>query len=149
MSCIPENSDMVVVYEALPALAKQAAAILRKGGIQPIVVEKENQRALYTGHDDTELAQFVSVSVAREEVQWARALLAKWDKTCSQNTAGLSRTVKVQALISGGVTAAIAGLLHICGRLGVGTVLALAGIWALVFALLANAEKSSEHRKKD
>ena len=149
MSCIPENSDMVVVYEAVPPLAKQAAAILGKGGLQPIVVEKESPQALYTGHDDIEPAQLVSVTVAREEAQWARSLLAKWDKTCSENVAGLSRTVKVQALISISVTAAVAGLLHVCGRLGVGTTLVLAGIWALVFALLANAEQSSQHRKKN
>ncbi|MHC4741925.1 MAG: hypothetical protein ACYS8Z_08450 [Planctomycetota bacterium] len=143
------SGEMIVVYEARPDLAMQAASMLKEAGLNPILQEKGCPKALFVGHGADEAPELVSVTVPREQFQRAESLLQEWHETTGENVECLGRSIKVQALGSLSITLAIGGLLRLLGILNWGNCLLLVFVWVAAFALLANAGKISRYSKKD
>jgi len=108
MSERPEDMDLVVVYEASPAVAAQVADLLTKEGIDCVITDKANPTALYPSEETT----LASVAVPREDAPWARSYLRKWEQTCNANVGKLTEKLGVCFLRSTAITAAA----HLCSR---------------------------------
>ena len=109
MSERPEDTDLVVVYEASPAVAAQVAELLTKEGIDCVITEKANPIA---SRYHSIRAHLASVAVPREDAPWARSYLRKWEQTCNANVGKLTEKLGVCFLRSTAITAAA----HLCSR---------------------------------
>ena len=108
MSERPQDTDLVVVYEASPAVAAQVADVLTKEGIDCVITEKANPIALYPSEETT----LASIAVPRDYAPWARSYLRKWEQTCNANVGKLTEKLGVCFLRSTAITAAA----HLCSR---------------------------------
>jgi hypothetical protein len=138
MSERPEDTDMVVVYEASPAAAAQAADFLAKEGIDCVITEKANPIA---SRYHSIRAHLASVAVPREQAPWARSCLRKWDDACNANVGKLTKSLRPHFFRSIAVTTVVAAIFSLTGIFTEKTGILLIAIWAAVFALLANLDR--------
>lgn len=134
MSETPEDTDLVVVYEASPATAGQVTELLEKEGIAAVILDKRNPAALYAAHN----AALVNIAVPREQAPWARSYLRKWDDACNTNVGKLTRQLGVCFLRSTAITAVVAAGIYAAGLFTWNAVIPLVALWAVAFTLLAN-----------
>ena len=146
MSEIPEDTDLVVVYEASPSVAAQAADLLTKEGIDCVITEKANPIA---SRYPSICAHWATIAVPREDAPWARSHLTKWEQTCNANVGKLTKSLRPYFFRSIAVTTVVAAVFFLAGILTGKTGLLLIAIWAAVFALLANAHRIFRGVKKD
>ena len=138
MSERPEDTDLVVVYEASPAVAGQVADVLTKEGIDCVITEKANPIvSLYS----LVHAPLASIAVPREDAPWARSYLEKWEQTCNANVGKLTKSLRPHFFRSIAVTTVVAAIFSLAGILTEKTGILLIAIWAAVFALLANLDR--------
>jgi hypothetical protein len=145
MSERPQDSDLVVVYKASPAVAAQVADLLTKEGIDCVITEKADPIvSLYS----LVHAPLANIAVPREQAPWARSHLRKWDDACNANVGKLTKSLGTHFFRSIAVTAVAAALFCVAGILTENTIILLIAIWAAVFALLANLERIFRTPKK-
>jgi hypothetical protein len=145
MSERPEDTDMVVVYEAFPASAGQVVELLGKEGILAVILEKTSPPALYISHN----IALVRIAVPREQAPWARSCLRKWDNACNANVGKLTKRLGVCFLRSTAITVAAAAGIYVAGLFTWNAVIPLVALWAVAFTLLANAHRIFRRLKKD
>jgi len=145
MSERPEDTDLVVVYEASPAVAAQVADLLTKEGIDCVITDKANPTALYPSEETT----LASIAVPRDYAPWARSYLKKWEQTCNANAGKLTKKLGVCFLRSTAITGTAAAAIYVAGLLTEGTVMLLAALWVVAFAFLAKLDRVFKSSGKD
>ena len=145
MSERPQDSDLVVVYKASPAVAAQVADVLAKEGIECVITEKANPIVSWYSLVHAPLA---SIAVPREDAPWARSHLTKWEQTCNANVGKLTKSLRLHFFRSIAVTTVVAAIFSLAGILTEKTGILLIAIWAAVFALLANLDRIFRTPKK-
>ncbi len=145
MSEKPENEDLVVVYEASPAVAAQVADMLTKEGIDCVITDKANPTGLYPSEETT----LASIAVPRDYAPWARSYLRKWEQTCNGNVGKLTKKLGVCFLRSTAITVSAAAAIYVAGLFAVGTAMLLAALWVVAFAVLANSNRIFKSSGKD
>ncbi|MBN2271442.1 MAG: hypothetical protein JXN61_12560 [Sedimentisphaerales bacterium] len=145
MSEIPEDTDMVVVYEASLASAGQVIELLAKEGIEAVVLNKTNPSALYVAHN----VALVKIAVPREQAPWARSHLRKWDDACNANVGPLTKQLGICFLRSITITAVVAAGIYAAGLFTWNMVAPLVALWAVAFTLLAKFDGILKSGGKD
>jgi len=146
MSERPQDSDLVVAYEASPAVAAQVADVLTKEGIDCVITEKANPIA---SRYHSIRAHLASVAVPREDAPWARSYLTKWEQTCNGNVGKLTKSLRPHLFRSIAVTAVAAAVFFLTGILTEKTGLLLIALWATAFAILAKLDRVFKSSGKD
>jgi hypothetical protein len=146
MSERPQDSDLVVVYEASPAVVTQVADVLTKEGIDCVITEKANPIA---SRYHSIRAHLASVAVPREDAPWARSYLTKWEQTCNGNVGKLTKSLQPHFFRSIAVTTVVAAIFSLAGILTEKTGILLIAIWAAVFAFLAKLDRVFKSSGKD
>jgi hypothetical protein len=141
----PEDTDLVVVYEASPAVAAQVADLLTKEGIDCVITEQANPIA---SRYYSIRAHLASVAVPRKDAPWARSYLTKWEQTCNGNVGKLTKSLRPHFFHSIAVTTVVAAIFSLAGILTEKTGILLIAIWAAVFALLAKLDRIFRTPKK-
>jgi hypothetical protein len=146
MSERPQDSDLVVVYEASPAVVTQVADVLTKEGIDCVITEKANPIA---SRYHSIRAHLASVAVPREDAPWARSYLTKWEQTCNGNVGKLTKSLQPHFFRSIAVTTVVAAIFSLTGILTEKTGILLIALWAVAFTLLAKLDRVFKSSGKD
>ncbi|HUV65782.1 MAG TPA: hypothetical protein VMW24_17935 [Sedimentisphaerales bacterium] len=134
-----------MVYKANPESLQTVLGLLRKEGFNPTTLEDPSAGAALSGCGKA--TYVISVAVPRDQAPGAKAVLRKWDQTQLPKVKGLVGKLAGPFLASVMVAGVLAFILLLLGILSDAAALLFA-VWAVIFALLANAERIVEKLKR-
>jgi len=134
-----------VVYKANPESLQTVLGLLRKEGFNPTTLEDPSAAAALSGCG--KVTYVISVAVPKDQAPGAERVLRNWDQAQLPKVRGLVGRLAGPFLASVMVAGVLAFILLLLGILSEAVALLFA-VWAVIFALLANAERIVEKLKR-
>ena len=134
-----------MVYKANPESLQTVLGLLRKEGFNPTTLEDPSAAAALSGCG--KVTYVISVAVPTDQAPGAERVLRNWDQAQLPKVRGLVGRLAGPFLASVMVAGVLAFILLLLGILSEAVALLFA-VWAVIFALLANAERLTRRVKK-
>jgi len=135
--------SLTVVYKAQPESVSRVVSVLRKEGLNPVVMDNPSAVSLYAAKGTLR----IRIAVPREEVKSARSVLRKWEDSREPKVRHMTGELRTQLFYSLLVTAGAAAGFAALGILRLDTLGWLVPVWFASFVLVANIKRISRKSK--